>query len=123
MRWPARGGVNRVARATRGLQPAPAASYDHFMLLAPKNLVPAILAQRSTGILGMNQQHTVTVYNFRTLEFGVEMSRLAGFKATRERIASMGNAVLLEGTEESVPVSELDAQGHFRRMPTGWGEL
>ena len=89
----------------------------------PMNLVPAISAHRSPGNLGMNHQRTVTVYNFRMLEFGVEMSRLAEYKATRERIAAMRNAVLLEGTEESVAASELDDQGHFRRMPTGWGAL
>ena len=71
----------------------------------------------------MNQNRTVIVYNFKSLELGVEMARMAGFKATREKIASMGNAVVLEGTEEAVPVSELDGDGHYRRVPTGWGAL
>jgi len=66
---------------------------------------------------------TVIVYNFRTLEHGVEMAKMAGYKATREQIASMRNAVLLEGTDESVPVSELDDDGHYRRVATGWGAL
>jgi hypothetical protein len=70
-----------------------------------------------------NTHATVTVYNFRTLDLGVEMARMAGYKATRQQIASMQNAVLLEGTEEAVPVSELDEQGYFRRLPTGWGAL
>jgi len=70
-----------------------------------------------------NSHSTVTVYNFQTLELGVEMAKMAGYKATREQIASMRHAVLLEGTDESVPVSELDDEGHYRRLPTGWGAL
>ena len=71
----------------------------------------------------MTENRTVTVYNFRTLELGVEMARMSGFKATRERIAAMGHAELLEGTEEAVPESELDHDGHYRRVATGWGLL
>lgn len=70
-----------------------------------------------------NTHATVTVYNFRTLELGIEMARMAGYKATRQQIASMHNAVLLEGTEEAVPIAELDEHGYFRRLPTGWGDL
>jgi hypothetical protein len=71
----------------------------------------------------MNDTQTVTVFYFQTLDSGVEMARMAGFKATREQIAAMNGAKLLEGTGERVPTSELDAQGHYRRLPTGWGEL
>jgi hypothetical protein len=74
-------------------------------------------------MIEMNDPQTVTVYHFQTLDEGVEMARMAGFKATREQIAKMGNARLLEGTDERVPASELDPQGHYRRLPTGWGEL
>ena len=71
----------------------------------------------------MNDTQTVTVFYFQTLDDGVEMARMAGFKATREQIAAMHGAKLLEGTGERVSTMELDAQGHYRRVPTGWGEL
>ena len=71
----------------------------------------------------MNDTQTVTVFYFQTLDDGVEMARMAGYKATREQIAAMHSAKILEGTGERVPASELDAQGHYRRLPTGWGEL
>jgi len=71
----------------------------------------------------MNDTQTVTVFHFQTLDDGVEMARMAGYKATREQIAAMHSAKILEGTGERVPTSELDDQGHYRRMPTGWGEL
>jgi hypothetical protein len=71
----------------------------------------------------MNESETVTVFHFETLDGGVEMARFAGYKATRERIAAIRGAKLLEGTGEKVPTTELDAQGTYRRIPTGWGEL
>jgi hypothetical protein len=71
----------------------------------------------------MEQPRTVMVFNFRSLSASVEMPRQAAYKATRERIESIPGAQLLEGTGEPVSVSELDAQGHFRRVATGWGPL
>jgi hypothetical protein len=46
----------------------------------------------------MNDTQTVTVFYFQTLDDGVEMARMAGYKATREQIAAMNGAKLLEGT-------------------------
>jgi hypothetical protein len=71
----------------------------------------------------MNDTPTVTVFYFQNLGDGVEMARMAGYKATREQIAAMHDAKILEGTGERVPTTELDEQGHYRRLPTGWGEL
>jgi hypothetical protein len=71
----------------------------------------------------MTAPHTVTVYNFQLLDEGIEVPHQAKFKATRELIATLHNARILEGTDEQVPVSELDAVGRFRRVATGWGEL
>ncbi len=66
---------------------------------------------------------TVTVYSFLLLQDGVELARQATFKATRELIKATHCAQILEGTGERVPTSALDAQGHFKRIATGWGEL
>jgi hypothetical protein len=71
----------------------------------------------------MEQPRTVMVFSFRSLSGGVEMARQAGFKATREQIDLIPGAQLLEGTGEPVAVADLDGQGHFRRIATGWGEL
>jgi hypothetical protein len=70
----------------------------------------------------MTDPQTVTVYSYRILDHGVEMARQARFKATRERIAASAQAQILEGTAEDVPESELDAQGRYCRIATGWGE-
>lgn len=71
----------------------------------------------------MNDSKTVTVYCFRMLDSGIETARQVGFKATREQIAALRSAEILEGTAERVPTSELDSQGRYRRIATGWGEL
>lgn len=64
-----------------------------------------------------------TVYAFLMLEQGVELSRLAPFKATREAIESRFGGCLLEGTAQSVDPDDLDEFGRYVRRPTGWGEL
>ena len=71
----------------------------------------------------MKDTQTVTVFYFQTLGDGIEMPRMAGYKATREQIAAMHGAKLLKGTGERVATSERDEHEHYRRMPTGWGEL
>ena len=38
-------------------------------------------------------------------------------------VGTIPSARVLEGTGEDVPLSELDAQGRYRRIATGWGEL
>lgn len=71
----------------------------------------------------MNDTQTVTVYFFQTLEGGTETAQMAAYKTTREQINAMHSARILEGTGEQVPKSELDPQGRYRRIATGWGEL
>lgn len=66
---------------------------------------------------------TVTVYAFRTPEAGLEGFGIARFKAPREAVVSRYHGEVLEGTAEEVPVAELDAEGRYRRIATGWGEL
>jgi hypothetical protein len=71
----------------------------------------------------MSHSEIVTVYNFQLVDDGIEAARMATFKASREQIGTIPSARVLEGTGEDVPLSELDAQGRYRRIATGWGEL
>lgn len=66
---------------------------------------------------------TVTVYAFRLPEPTAECPSIAAFKAPRDDIEQRYGGEVLEGTAESVPVDELDADGRYRRIATGWGEL
>ncbi len=65
----------------------------------------------------------VTVFSFRTLDSGFESSAVSAFKATREAIAEVYQGDVIEGTGQRVSAEELDAQGRYRRVATGWGEL
>lgn len=71
----------------------------------------------------MNKYETVTVYSFEVVEFGPERARLSTFKAPRELILSKFKGEPLEGTGEVVPLADLDAEGRYRRIATGWGDL
>jgi hypothetical protein len=71
----------------------------------------------------MNDSQSVIVYSYRMLDEGIETARQVGFKATREQIAALRSAEILEGTGELVPASKLDSEGRYRRIATGWGEL
>ena len=72
----------------------------------------------------MNLQFApVTVYNFRSLDSGFESAPVSTFKATRQAIAEVFGGDLVDGTGEQVDPRELDADGSFRRRPTGWGDL
>ena len=66
---------------------------------------------------------TVTVYNFRSLDSGFESAEVSSFKATPEAIVDVFGGALVDGTGEQVDARELDADGSFRRRPTGWGDL
>ncbi len=66
---------------------------------------------------------TVTVLAFAVFDQDWREMRAADCKATREAIAAMRWAKVLEGTAEDVPRSALDAEGRYRRLPTGWGAL
>lgn len=68
-------------------------------------------------------RESVEVYSFRIPEPTIELSRHAPFKATREAIERLFGGEVLEGTAERVDLDELDEQGRFRRVATGWGDL
>jgi hypothetical protein len=89
----------------------------------PVRLTPALCTFAFTRSHVMTDPQTITVYNFRILDEGTEMARQADFKAPREQILASFNAEILEGTAEDVPASELDSDGRYRRIATGWGEL
>lgn len=69
------------------------------------------------------QSPIVPVYSFRTLDDGWETSRVAPFKATREAIDRVFVGDVLESTIELVPAAELDDQGRWQRLPSGWAGL
>ena len=71
----------------------------------------------------MSDFETVTVYSFQVIEFGPERSRLATFKAPRDLILNKFKGEPLEGSGEDVRIADLDAEGRYRRVATGWGEL
>ncbi|OGB05701.1 MAG: hypothetical protein A3E25_16635 [Burkholderiales bacterium RIFCSPHIGHO2_12_FULL_69_20] len=65
----------------------------------------------------------MTVYAFRVFDLNACEMVPGNFKATREAIAAMFKAERLDATAEDVPHALIDAQGRFRRLATGWGEL
>lgn len=71
----------------------------------------------------MDSSQTVTVYHFRVYEPDAESFRVSSFKASRELIVERFRGDVLEGTDEQVESSALDAEGRYRRIATGWGEL
>jgi hypothetical protein len=71
----------------------------------------------------MEETNPVTVYNFWTYDKGPESPTLAPYKATHEEITRRWHGRVADGTGQSVAMSELDAQGRYRRVATGWGEL
>ncbi|MDP3820852.1 MAG: hypothetical protein Q8R33_05185 [Burkholderiales bacterium] len=71
----------------------------------------------------MDTAKIVTVYNFSQFEIGSDTPVVSGFKAQRQAIAKIFKGQVLEGTAEEVPESELDQDGRFRRVATGWGSL
>jgi hypothetical protein len=70
----------------------------------------------------MTEADQVHVFNFRLMEGHPENQRLAPFKATRARIRALGGD-LLPATRQSVPADELDEEGRYRRVPSGWADL
>lgn len=71
----------------------------------------------------MEADGTVTVYNFRIFELDAESYHVAAFKAPRHLITERYRGDVLEGTAEQIDASELDAEGRYRRIATGWGAL
>lgn len=70
-----------------------------------------------------NDEEAVTVYSFLVPGTTPESRRHENFKAARRDILSRFGGEILEGTAERVARSELDAQGRYRRVATGWGDL
>lgn len=66
---------------------------------------------------------TVAVYNFRDVSRGFELAEVSPFKATRDAIVQRFRGDPIDSTEEWVDADELDAQGRYRRIATGWGSL
>lgn len=66
---------------------------------------------------------TVTVYSFSYFDLATRDTQVALYKATRAVIEATQGARVLEGTAEVVTRDALDAQGRYRRMATGWGDL
>ena len=65
----------------------------------------------------------VTVYNYLTFDSGQRSRTQSPFKAPRDRIEKTLMGKVLEGTAEKVLASQLDEQGRYRRIATGWGDL
>lgn len=65
----------------------------------------------------------VTVYNFSQFQIGSDAPVVSGFKAQRQAITKVFKGQVLEGTGEEVLEAELDHDGRFRRVATGWGSL
>jgi hypothetical protein len=74
-------------------------------------------------MMNVRSSEMVPVYNFLTLERGVEDAALASFKTTLEQIHDVYQGRVLEGTKELVPADALDGTGRYRRVATGWGAL
>jgi hypothetical protein len=71
----------------------------------------------------MSAHNLVTVFNFSESRRSSDAPPLATYKATRETIVERLKGTVLEGTGEEVSEDELDAQGRYRRIASGWGEL
>ena len=70
----------------------------------------------------MTDLQQVHVFNFRIMDGHPENQRVASYKATLAHIRALGGQ-LLPATKQAVAVDELDAEGRYRRLPTGWSEL
>lgn len=66
---------------------------------------------------------TVTVYSFCLYDLDSRSMRQLPYKLARPAIKAIKGAELLEATAEEVLPDALDAQGRYRRVATGWGEL
>lgn len=70
----------------------------------------------------MSNERTVTVYGYVPRPIAGSLRHSWRHKAPREVIERY-QAELIEGTGEEVAESELDDDGLFCRVATGWGEL
>ena len=74
-------------------------------------------------IVGKTGTVTETVYAYQVFDFQSKTMEVATYKASRQTIVQVFGGEVLEGTAEDVPSAELDAQGRWHRIATGWGEL
>jgi hypothetical protein len=70
----------------------------------------------------MTDETLITVYDFRLIQPPIENPQLPGYKATLAAIRELGG-VALAGTAQQVPASDVDDEGRYRRLNTGWGAL
>ena len=70
----------------------------------------------------MQEQPSVLVHAFRRVGRTLEDFEVSTFKATCDEIKRLGGEPI-PGTDQHVSPSELDGDGHYRRIATGWGEL
>jgi hypothetical protein len=71
----------------------------------------------------MSVQESAKVDSYVEFDPSRKAMRVAPYKAEREAILTRLGGEVLEGTVVEVPREELDPQGRFRRLATGWGEL
>ena len=71
----------------------------------------------------MAKETVVTVYSFRELHTGYESPSVSRFKTTLEKIRTEFGGDPIEGTAQLVSVEDLDADGRYCRVATGWSEL
>jgi hypothetical protein len=86
------------------------------------NIEQSLPGVRQIGAVAMQEQDSVLVQAFSRAGKKLKDSEVAGFKTTRDRIKALGGEPI-PGTEQHVPRSALDAEGHYRRIATGWGAL
>jgi hypothetical protein len=81
----------------------------------------------STGVFTMfdtgRSKRTVVVYSFCLYDLDSRTMRQLPYKLPRPAIEATKGAELLEATAQEVALGALDAQGRYRRVATGWGEL
>ncbi len=71
----------------------------------------------------MEHSDTVKVFGFRQFDLEAGVMRRSRYKATRHTIDEHLGGEVMEGTEQDVSAHELDAQGRYHRVATGWGAL
>jgi hypothetical protein len=68
-------------------------------------------------------EQTVVVHSFRCFDIDLGTELVPPFKATRHAIEHRFGGEALEITAEAVDPSELDAEGRWFRVASGWASL
>jgi hypothetical protein len=63
------------------------------------------------------------ILSFHVFDIEAGASRLSKYKAACDVIADAFGGEVAERTGQDVSPTELDEQGRYRRIATGWGEL